>query len=208
MENGERAHVEELGYASAMAKPKRKRKKPGGGGPSVPSTADILAELDERLAEIAATDPDACGPLWGAVHKLLIKVKADPHEMGRVVANRDVPALEGLIRALRGEEAPPVEAAAPAPTAPGADIPAETLRKAMRAFRKRLKLTRLDHESKLGVGPMTGGKKAGFDAILAPQEFPREVWDALVAEGRLRDLGAGFYQLEEDADHGPTGIPT
>ncbi|MCP3914857.1 MAG: hypothetical protein GY711_04755 [bacterium] len=78
----------------------------------------------------------------------------------------------------------------------------------MRAFRKRLKLTRLDHESKLGVGPMTGGRKASFDAILPPHEFPPEVWRALVAEGKLRDLGAGFFQLEEDADHGPSGLPT
>ncbi|MCP3904844.1 MAG: hypothetical protein GY715_14550, partial [Planctomycetes bacterium] len=116
-----------------MTKGKRKRKRPGGGGPSVPSTEEILAELDARLAEIAATDEERTGPLWGAVHKLLIKAKAEPAEMGRVVATRDAPALERLIATLRGDEPEPVEAPAVEPPAAAPDVPAETLKKAMRA---------------------------------------------------------------------------
>ncbi|MCH7847474.1 MAG: hypothetical protein IIB53_03845 [Planctomycetes bacterium] len=78
------------------------------------------------------------------------------------------------------------------------DIPHETRKMAMRAFRKRLKLTRLDHESKLGVGPMTSGRKADVDAILPPHEYATQVWEALVAEGQLKSFGQGFYALAEE----------
>jgi len=87
----------------------------------------------------------------------------------------------------------------------GADEPAPTrhepeeLRRAMRAFRKRLKLVRLDRESGLGVGPMTGGKQADVDAIMPPREFPVTVWTALVEAGELRPAGRGFYRLASEA---------
>ncbi|MBT8486737.1 MAG: hypothetical protein HKO59_12935 [Phycisphaerales bacterium] len=68
----------------------------------------------------------------------------------------------------------------------------------MRAFRKRLKLTRLDHESKLGVGPMTGGRDSGIRAIMPPRAFDQTVWDALVREGKLRKAGPGFYELADE----------
>jgi hypothetical protein len=67
----------------------------------------------------------------------------------------------------------------------------------MKAFRRRMKLMRLDHESKLGVGPMTSGKKADFDSILPPREFDENVWKVLAAEGQLKATGRGFYGLAE-----------
>ncbi len=69
------------------------------------------------------------------------------------------------------------------------------LKKAMRAFKKRLKLTKLDEESKLGVGPMSGGKKSAIVAIMPPYGYDKEVWDELVKQGRLKDSGRGFYEL-------------
>jgi hypothetical protein len=83
---------------------------------------------------------------------------------------------------------PPSEGAGPDPA---------LLKRAMKAFRKRLKLTRLDHESKLGRSPLTSGKQSGVVAILAPREFPQEVWDELVRQGKLKDGGGGFYELNE-----------
>jgi hypothetical protein len=188
-----------------MTKGKRKRKRPGhGSGPAPPSLEATLAELDTRAGEIAGCESDEAGPLWGTTHKLLLKAKADPGEVARVIASRDLDALGRLIAALRGdtpapEAAPDADAGTAAPTT---DIPHETLKKAMRAFRKRLKLTRLDHESRLGVGPMTSGRSADFDAILPPHEFPPEVWAALVAEGRLRSLGQGFFMLADESGTG------
>jgi hypothetical protein len=40
----------------------------------------------------------------------------------------------------------------------------EELKLALKAFNKRLRLTRLDDESKLGGGAMTGGSKSGVVA--------------------------------------------
>jgi hypothetical protein len=94
------------------------------------------------------------------------------------------------------------EASATSPDAPPAPPTPEQLKHAMKAFRKRLKLTRLDEESKLGrVGnPMSGGKKSGVVAIRPPRgpEFPQAVWDELVSQGKLRRSGS-FYELVEGA---------
>ena len=71
----------------------------------------------------------------------------------------------------------------------------EELRKAMKAFKKRLKLARLDDESSLGHGPMSSGKTSGIVAITPPNQYPRAVWDALVALGRLKYSGQGLYEI-------------
>jgi peptidoglycan hydrolase-like protein with peptidoglycan-binding domain len=72
-----------------------------------------------------------------------------------------------------------------------------TLKRAMKAFRKRLKLTRLNEESKLGRSPLTGGKHSDVVAIMPPHQYPPEVWQELVKRGRLKDAGSGFYELVE-----------
>ncbi len=73
----------------------------------------------------------------------------------------------------------------------------EELRLAMKAFRKRLKLTKLDDESRLGKGPMSGGGKSGVVAITPPNQFPMRVWEELAEQGKLRRYGKGLYQLVE-----------
>lgn len=81
----------------------------------------------------------------------------------------------------------------PAPT-PAPAFDEVQLKAAMTAFKKRLKLTRLDDESKLGGGrPVTGGKKSAIVGIVPPREFPREVWAELVRQNKLKDTGGGFY---------------
>jgi hypothetical protein len=74
----------------------------------------------------------------------------------------------------------------------------EYLKKALKAFKKRLKLTRLDEESSLGGGPFSKGGDSGIVAIQPPREYPRAVWDKLVEQGRLRSAGSGMYQLVAD----------
>jgi hypothetical protein len=71
----------------------------------------------------------------------------------------------------------------------------QELSRAMQAFKKRLKLTQLDSESKLGYGPMTGGRPSGIVAITPPNQFPRSVWDALVDAGRLKKGSQGMYEM-------------
>ena len=75
----------------------------------------------------------------------------------------------------------------------------ENLKKAMRAFRKKLKSTRLDDESRLGSKYTTYGKASGITAIQPPRDYPPAVWAALVEDGRLLRAGQGLYELPEDA---------
>lgn len=154
----------------------------------------LLAEIATAADALASTDPATAGPAWGALHKLLLKAKVDPHAIMRLVGARDCAGAALLVRWLRGEE---VEVAQPA-VAEVPKVDPEVMRAAMKAFRKRLKFARLDAESRLGVGPMSSGKRAEIDAIIAPGEFPRSVWEALVAAGRLRREGGGFYALAND----------
>ena len=85
---------------------------------------------------------------------------------------------------------------------PASDMPSPTpsatpeqLRKAMKAFKKRLKLARLDDESSLGHGPMSGGKSSGIVAIMPPNQYPKAIWDELVRLGKLKYVGRGLYEL-------------
>ena len=47
----------------------------------------------------------------------------------------------------------------------------------------------------LGVGPMSGGRSSGIVAISPPDQYPQAVWDVLVAEGKLRKVSHGQYDL-------------
>ena len=80
---------------------------------------------------------------------------------------------------------------------PASGITPETLISALKAFKKRLKLTALDEDSSLGRGPFSSGAK-GVYAIQPPNQFPREVWQELCRLGRLRDSGHGMYELVKE----------
>jgi len=85
------------------------------------------------------------------------------------------------------------------PQGQGEGITPEVLKRALRAFKKRLKLTALDDDSSLGRGAMSGGPR-GIFAISPPSQFPREVWDELCRQGKLRDSGQGLYELGKERD--------
>ena len=80
------------------------------------------------------------------------------------------------------------------PSSPSDSPTPDELRKAMKAFKKRLKLARLDDESSLGHGPMSSGRSSGIVAITPPNQYSKAVWDKLVALGRLKYAGQGLYQ--------------
>ena len=85
----------------------------------------------------------------------------------------------------------------PLPPLPPGSPSADQLRDALKAFKKRLKLSKLDDESSLGRGPLSSGKPSGLVAITPPHQYPRVVWDALVTQGRLKYAGQGMYQLPD-----------
>ena len=180
-----------------MAKRKRKKPKSDGGHYKQAgcSPADIhdLANVVQQICDAG----DSAGPLWGQAHKLLIKTKADSTRSAKIIASRDIDDLIHLVHVMQGIEEEhsddPIDE-------PSEAIDHEVLKQALKAFRKRLKLTKLDHESRLGVGPMSSGREADFDAIVAPHEFKENVWLELTRTGQLESLGRGFYKLGPNAD--------
>lgn len=81
-------------------------------------------------------------------------------------------------------------------TPAGSPTPQE-LKAAFKAFKKRLKITRLDAESNIGGGPLSGGRSSDIVAITPPNQFPQTIWDALVKQGKLKYAGHGTYELIE-----------
>lgn len=80
-------------------------------------------------------------------------------------------------------------------TPPAGGPTPDELKQALKAFKKRLKLTRLDAESKIGVGPMSSGGNSGIVAITPPNQYPRAVWEELVKQGKLKRDSEGMYSL-------------
>jgi hypothetical protein len=67
-------------------------------------------------------------------------------------------------------------------------------REAFKAFKKKLKSTQLDDDSKLGHGPMSGGGQGRVVAITPPAGHGREIWNELVRKGILVHDGS-LYAL-------------
>jgi hypothetical protein len=72
----------------------------------------------------------------------------------------------------------------------------EERKRALKAFKKRLKLTRLDDESGLSRG---GGKQSGIMGITPPTGHPAGIWDELVSIGKLKREMANTYSLVDGA---------
>ena len=42
---------------------------------------------------------------------------------------------------------------------------------------------------------MSSGQKSTIAGIVPPDQFPAAVWDELVAKGKLKRAGKGFYSM-------------
>jgi hypothetical protein len=82
------------------------------------------------------------------------------------------------------------------PAPPSEPTPQE-LKSALKAFRKRLKLTQLDDQSRIGRGPMSGGHASAIFAITPPDQFRKEIWEELAKQGKLKRSGSGMYSLAQ-----------
>ena len=80
---------------------------------------------------------------------------------------------------------------------PSGGIPPQELKMALKAFKKRLKVTRLDAESKIAGGPFSSGSKGSITAIAPPNQYSTAVWEELARQGKLRSAGHGLYSLAE-----------
>lgn len=70
----------------------------------------------------------------------------------------------------------------------------EELKRAYKAFKKRLKLARLDDES----GLSRGSKRSAIQGITPPPGHPPGIWEELVAQGKLRREGSGTYSMASE----------
>ena len=152
----------------------------------------------EKLREVTnslqtpTTNPAADKAAWELAGRLLSRMPTDQPAVTTTIKARDHAALDALVTALEQPAAPPP------PKAPAVEVSQEEMNNAMRAFRKRLKLTRLEDESRLGARQMTAGRQSAIRGIIPPREFTKAVWDALVADGKLRYTGQGFYSPTDE----------
>ena len=79
-------------------------------------------------------------------------------------------------------------------TKSGENLSPELLKRALKAFKKRLKLTALDEDSRLGRGAFSAGAQ-GICAIQPPNQYPPDVWAELCRQGKLRHSGHGLFEL-------------
>ena len=146
------------------------------------------AKLDELLNAIRGyDDPRRASSEWKQMYRLLQQTDLPAAQMTHVVGTRDVVRLAELLDQLRSP------AAQPQPDVPDA----ETCKRALRAFRKRLAVTRLDDQSRISSrSPLSKGADARVAAgIIPPSEWPEAVWQELARQGKLRHIGDGFYEL-------------
>jgi hypothetical protein len=73
------------------------------------------------------------------------------------------------------------------------------LKRALNAYKKRLKLTRADDEVSSSRSPLTRGASSGIVGVRPPEQYSADVWAVLVAQGRLRDAGHGLLEPASQA---------
>lgn len=152
-------------------------------------------KLRQLVSEIRnGKQPAKVQEAWELARRLLSRMPADAAEVERVCVAKDVDGLDTLVSKLEHPQAAAANAVAAGTIDPEF---AKTMESALRAFRKRLKLTRLSDESRLGSRQLTGGRHSEIDAIVPPNEFPPKVWIALAEAGRLIHAGGGLYALKE-----------
>ncbi len=173
-----------------MTKNKNKKKKKGGYKPPPESPQQIIDSVVEIASKIFSSS-DA-GPLWGELHKVFLKSTVESTIAAKIIMHKDKDELKTVVNQLQtGTEVELEEA-------PSAELPTLTHEEqieAVRVFRRRVKFMKLDRESKLGVGPLTTGKDAAVESMMAPHDYPMEVWLSLAASGHLVDDGGGFFHI-------------
>jgi hypothetical protein len=140
--------------------------------------------LSQRLVEaLNALENGGDASAWDTARQAIETAGDGDEDLAAIVTVEDQDALRGMI-----EEWVAVKRLLP-------ESDRGVLKRALKAYRKRLKLTQLDAESSIGGGPMSSGRPSGILGITPPERYPREVWDELVRQGRLRSSGQGMYEL-------------
>jgi hypothetical protein len=145
--------------------------------------------LVNRMREVAgkiaaAADEDAAEAGWQEMERLLETVGAEEDEIIALpVLEQDLAQVHAL---LDGWE-----------SGRGAlsDWDKAVLKRALKAYRKRLKLMRLDDESSASRNPLSRGEESTILGVRPPETYAPEIWEFLVLQGKLRDAGGGLLEL-------------
>jgi hypothetical protein len=151
-----------------------------------PKTELLSAVLTTTAVE-AAMEGAGDAP-WAAAREAIAATRDVEPELIRLVEARDFVALRAIAEAWRAGKRP----------LPSEDR--EVLKRALKAFRKSLKVTQLADESSIAGGPMSSGRPSGILGMRPPERYGRAVWDALVHQKELRYHGHGLYELPPGRD--------
>jgi hypothetical protein len=150
-----------------------------------------------RVAKaVGKKDVEALAELVREVDAQGAKPQAGPGAQGGSEASRDIPKAPGAVPVNDTRTVKQMQAEKAAEG--GYDsLEPDNLKRALKAFRKKLKNARRDDESKLGNRYTTYGKTSGITAITPPTQYPQPVWEKLAELGRLKKAGQGTYELPE-----------
>lgn len=128
---------------------------------------------------------------WADAREALAASGEKEEDISAAVAAEDAPAIRAILEQWRsGKRHLP-------------EHDREVLKRAMKAYRKRFKVTVLDAESSIAGGPMSAGRRSTIVGITPPERYPRAVWDELVRQGRLLSSGrSGTYELPPEPGQG------
>jgi hypothetical protein len=145
-------------------------------------TKQLISTLLTTTASRAAADATN-EAVWDEATLALAPTRDQEPEIARILAARDTVALGRLLEAWRlGTQHLPAQ-------------DREVLKRALKAFRKTLKVTRLAADSGLGHGATSSGRTSNIVGMRPPDRYPYAVWAELVRQKRLRDGGRGMYEL-------------
>jgi len=143
---------------------------------------DLLSKLLTTCVIEVEKKPAAAEP-WIVARNAVRAARATEADLVAAIEAQDAVALRTIVEAWSSGKR----------ILPEADR--EVLKRAVKAFRKSMKVTRLDAESSVGGNPMTSGRQSSIVGIVPPPRYPREVWDELVREKRLGGGRQGIYEL-------------
>jgi hypothetical protein len=152
--------------------------------------SSLLSHHFAQIAETLAKEPENT-QAWTDASQSLGAGRASEPELAGVLDRREAPAFLRMVEEWKsGKRMLPEQ-------------DRQLLHRAIKAFKKRLKVTRLDAESGIGGGAMSSGKQSGIVGITPPANFGREVWDELVRQGRLSGGHHGIYELRPEPPTAP-----
>jgi hypothetical protein len=141
-----------------------------------------LRTAAERLA--AGADGAEADAIWREAFRSVEAAGADEVEdVALPVMEKSLPDLQALLARWDAGKAPLPE------------WDKEVLKRAMKAWKRRLEITRGDDEITGGRNPLSRGASSSITGVKGPERYPPDVWALLVKQGKLRDAGHGLLEL-------------